>query len=202
MAKALPERKIETDELGYIGDMLRWGASVAKICDTLGMTEEQFGKQMESDTELAKVVREARLMRDMDIQRAFFQSAVGGFRTTTSKKYVQKEDGSKQMEVLEKTEYVRADPKMMALMLKNIDPWFSEKDDFEKRLALESQMIRRQLAGRNDWKPVGKDRLVSTKTTKLRGTVRPADVIPAETSESETNESETHEKGSRNARKG
>ena len=196
MAKALPERKIETDELGYIGDMLRWGASVAKICDTLGMTEEQFGKQMESDTELAKVVREARLMRDMDIQRAFFQAAVGGFRTTTSKKYVQKEDGSKQMEVLEKTEYVRADPKMMALMLKNIDPWFSEKDDFEKRLALESQMIRRQLAGRNDWKPAGKDRLVSTKTTKLRGTVRPADVIPAETSD------KTHENRSKNARKG
>ena len=192
MPKALPERKIETDELGYIGNMLRWGASVAKICDTLGITEAEFGKQMGSDAELAKVVREARLMRDMDIQRAFFQAAVGGFRTTTSKKYVQKEDGSKQMEVLEKTEYVRADPKMMALMLKNIDPWFTEKDEFEKRLALESQMIRRQLAGKNDWKPVGKDRLVSTKVTKLRGTVRPADAISAE----------THEKGSKNARKG
>ena len=175
MAKALPERKIETDELGYIGDMLRWGASVAKICDTLGITEAEFGKQMGSDAELAKVVREARLMRDMDIQRAFFQAAVGGFRTTTSKKYVQKEDGSKQMEVLEKTEYVRADPKMMALMLKNIDPWFTEKDSFEKRLALESQLIRKQLAGGKDWKPV------TTKVTKLRGTVRPADGIPAPT---------------------
>lgn len=192
MAKALPERKIATDELGYIGDMLRWGASVGKICDTLGMTESQFGEQMARDAELRKVVQEAKLMRDMDIQRAFFQSAVGGFRTTTSKKYVQKEDGSKQMEVLEKTEYVRADPKMMALMLKNIDPWFSEKDDFEKRLALESQLIRKQLAGKNDWKPVGKDRLVSTKATRLRGTVKPVEGIIEE----------THEKGSKNARKG
>ena len=175
MAKALPERKIAKDELGYIGDMLRWGASVEKICDTLGIDGKQFEAQLGKNPELAAVVREARLQRDMDIQRAFFEAAVGGFRTSTSKKYVQKEDGSKQMEVLEKTEYVRADPKMMALMLKNIDPWFTEKDSFEKRLALESQLIRKQLAGGKDWKPV------TTKVTKLRGTVRPADAVPEPT---------------------
>lgn len=175
MAKALPERKIAQDELGYIGDMLRWGASVEKICDTLGITEKQFSEQLGKDGELRAVVREAKLMRDTDIQRAFFEAAVGGFRTSTSKKYVQKEDGSKQMEVLERTEYYRADPKMMALMLKNIDPWFTEKDSFEKRLALESQLIRKQLAGGKDWKPV------TRKVTKLKGTVRPADEIPPPT---------------------
>ena len=171
--KSLPKRRIETDELGYIGDMLRWGASVEKVCDTLGISVESFKSELAAGGELATVVREARLMRDIDIQRAFFQAAVGGFRTTTSKRYVQKEDGSKQMEVTEKTEYVRADPKMMALMLKNIDPWFTEKDAFEKRLALESQLIRRQLAGGKDWKPV------TSKTVKVRGTVREADAIGA-----------------------
>ena len=167
-AGVLPERKIAVDELGYIGDMLRWGASVEKICDTLGITVESFTTQMRSDGELAQVVRDAKLMRDTDIQRAFFQSAVGGFRTTTAKKYVQKEDGSKQMEVTEKTEYVRPDPKLMALMLKNIDPWFTEKDAFEKRLALESQLIRKQLAGNNDWKPA---------VTKVKAKVREADKL-------------------------
>ena len=164
--RGLPEKRIAEDELGYIGDMLRWGASVEKICDTLGITAKQFSSQMETDAELMKVVREARLMRDMDIQRAFFEAAVGGFRTTTSRRHIQKEDGSRQMEVTEKTEYVRADPKMMSLMLRNIDQWFSDKDSFEKRIALESLKIRKQLAGRDDWEPV------TEKVTKLRGRVK------------------------------
>lgn len=174
--KQLPDRKIESDEIGYIGNMLRWGASVSKICETLGMSEAEFRRQLESDGELASVVKEAKLMRDTDIQRAFFEAAVGGFHTSTQKKYIQKEDGTKQMEVVEKTEYSKPDPKLMALMLKNIDPWFAEKDGFERKLALESQLIRKQLAGREDWKPL---------TTRLRGTVRMEGEIlsPAESKE-------------------
>lgn len=164
--ESLPETRISTDDLGYVGDMIRWGASVEKVCETLGVGVESFRAEMASGGELAKVVREARLMRDTDIQRAFFQAAVGGFRTTTVKRHVQKEDGSRQMEVTEKTEYHRADPKLMALMLKNIDPWFTEKDAFERRLALESQLIRKQLAGGSDWKPV------TSRVTKVRATAK------------------------------
>lgn len=167
MADALPERKLETDEIGYIGDMLRWGASAEKICDTLGVTMEWYSAQLESNEEFRSIVREAKLQRDVDIQRAFFQSAVGGFRTSTSKKYVQKEDGSRQMEVTERTDYVLPDARMMRLMLANTDPWFSDRDSFERKLMLEAQAIRRRLAEGSEWKPV---------EVKMKGTVKEGEI--------------------------
>lgn len=145
--------------LGYVGNMLRWGASVDKICDRLGCSVADFHAWAKSEKELNEVVRSALMQRDEDIQRAFFESALGGFHTevTRTVKHTKAPDGSDGYSTIEEkqtTKWAKADPKMLTLMLKNTDPFFIEEDKFRRDMEREALDLRRRLLSANLWKPV------------------------------------------------
>lgn len=152
-------RRLVEPNLGYVGNMLRWGASVEKICTRLGVSTDDFDHWLATEPELAEVARSAMMQRDEDIQRAFFEAAVGGFHTDIKKsiKKTTAPDGSDGYTVTEETQtlhWVKADPKLMALMLKNTDPTFVEEDKFRRDLETEAHRLRRELLSASVWVPV------------------------------------------------
>lgn len=141
-------------ELGYMCNMLRWGASFEKIADRLGIEPARLVEMSKSIPEMGEPVKSALMQRDEDIQRVFFEASVGGFKTLKTIERIRKEDGSMQIKVQEKQAYIAPDARLLKLLLENTDKWFVDSDEFQKRITEESLKVRQKLAGKNDWKGV------------------------------------------------
>ena len=164
--KQLDDRyaRLVEPNLGYIGNMLRWGASIEKVCSRIGVASSELMAWSETRPELSEVFKAALMQRDEDIQRAFFESAVGGFHTEVSESLKQLPDGSKILERREVTKWKGADAKLMALMLRNTDPTYVDKDSFDRRLEERAMALREEMARKAAWLPpseVRKSKLVS-----------------------------------------
>lgn len=146
--------------LGYVGNMLRWGAPVAKICSQLGISEASFTKMGVEHKELATVIKEALLQRDEDIQRAFFESAIGSYHTDVRESLKQM-GNAKIIERTETTRWHKADARVLSLLLMNTDPWFLDKTRFTRELEQRAQEIRERIASSGEWKPADTNRLAT-----------------------------------------
>lgn len=146
--------------LGYVGNMLRWGAPVAKICSQLGVSESSFTKMGVEHKELATVIKEALLQRDEDIQRAFFESAIGSYHTDVRESLKQM-GNAKIIERTETTRWHKADARVLSLLLMNTDPWFLDKTRFTRELEERAQEIRERIASSGEWKPAETNRLAT-----------------------------------------
>ena len=158
--------------LGFIGNMLRWGAPMAKIAERLGVSEAVLTRMAETNSELATVVEQALMQRDEDIQRAFFEAALGGYHTDIRQSVKTLPDGTKMYEEVQTKRWKGADARILSLLLMNTDRWFTDKTDMSRRLEEEAMDLRRRLIEGQSWTPAEGSAVRERRTGRLSPPLR------------------------------
>lgn len=136
----------------YIYQMVSYGAPLEKIAERIGMSRTELRRQLEMPGALRDGYLKALRERDVQIQKAFFESAVGRMADESVQKSMVYPSGDETTITETKTKYIPPNPKVLEMFLRNTEKWYSDTDSLKRQINEESVKMRKLMQKSMNWR--------------------------------------------------
>lgn len=136
----------------YIYQMVSYGAPLEKIAERIGMSRTELRRQLEMPGALRDGYLKALRERDVQIQKAFFESAVGKLVDEGVVKNMVYPSGDETVITESKSRYIPPNPKVLEMFLRNTEKWYSDTDSLKRQINEESMKMQRLVQKSMSWR--------------------------------------------------